>query len=95
MKVRSDVRVFDARIAGGVHLRLPAEEAGRNTLFYVYSGKVAIAGEVISEGEGVFSTATYDDLIARAESDILLFSMDPAAEVYRGGMFSGNQRCRA
>lgn len=95
LKVRSDVRVFDARIAEGVHLRLPAEEAGRNILLYVYSGKVVIAGEVISEGESVFSTATYDDLIARAESDILLFSMDPAAEVYRGGMFSGNQRCRA
>ncbi|MBX5105964.1 pirin family protein [Rhizobium lentis] len=95
LKVRSDVRVFDARIGERVQLRLPAEETGRNTLLYVYSGKVAIAGEVISEGESVFSTAAYDDLTAWAESDVLLFSMDPAAEVYRGGMFSGNQRRRA
>jgi len=95
LKVRSDVRVFDAHMTEGVQLRLPAEETGRNTLLYVYSGKVAIAGEVISEGESVFSTAAYDDLTAWAESDVLLFSMDPAAEVYRGGMFSGNQRRRA
>lgn len=94
LKVRSDVRVFDARIAEAVHLRLPAEETRRNTLLYVYSGKVSIAGEVISEGESAFSTAAYDDLTAWAESGVLLFSMDPAAEVYRGGMFSGNQRRR-
>jgi redox-sensitive bicupin YhaK (pirin superfamily) len=95
LKVRSDVRVFDARIAEGVHLRLPAEDTGRNTLLYVYNGTVSIAGEVISEGESVYSTAAYDDLTAWAESDVLLFSMHPAAEVYRGGMFSGNQRRRA
>lgn len=95
LKVRSDVRVFDARIAEGVHLGLPAEETGRNTLLYVYSGKVVIAGEVISDGESVYSTAAYDDLTAWAGSDVLLFSMDPAAEVYRGGMFSGSQRRRA
>lgn len=94
LKVRSDVCVFDAHMTEGVQLRLPAEETGRNTSLYVYRGKVAIAGEVISEGESVFSTAAYDNLTAWADSDVLLFSMDPAAKVYRGGMFSGNQRCR-
>ncbi|WP_368517248.1 pirin family protein [Rhizobium sp.] len=94
LKVRSDVRVFDAHLTKGVQMRLPAEETGRNTLLYVYSGKVSIAGEVISEGESAFSTAAYDYFTAWAESDVLLFSMDPAAEVYRGGMFSGNQRRR-
>lgn len=94
LRVRSDVRVFDAHFGEGVHMRLPAEETGRNTLLYVYSGKVYIAGEVISEGESAFSTAAYDNLTAWAESEVLLFSMDPAAEVYRGGMFSGNQRRR-
>ncbi|MFQ6162882.1 pirin family protein [Sinorhizobium meliloti] len=95
LKVRSDVRGFDAHMTEGVQMRLPAEETGRNTLLYVYSGKVAIAGEIISEGESIFSTVAYDDLTAWAESDVLLFSMDPAVEVYRGGMFSGNQRRRA
>ncbi|MDK4717818.1 pirin family protein [Rhizobium sp. CNPSo 3968] len=95
LKVRSDVRVLDSHLTEGVQLRLPAEETGRNTLLYVYRGKVAITGEVISEGESVFSTFAYDDLTAWSEADVLLFSMDPAAEVYRGGMFSGNQRRRA
>ncbi|MDR6192547.1 redox-sensitive bicupin YhaK (pirin superfamily) [Agrobacterium pusense] len=35
LKVRSDISVFDARIAEGVRLRLAAEDTGRNTLLYV------------------------------------------------------------
>ncbi|GES46456.1 hypothetical protein RsS62_57080 [Rhizobium dioscoreae] len=95
LKVRSDVHVFDARIAGGVHLRLPAEETGRNTLLYVYSGKVSIAGEVISEGESAFTSDGDLEISALAASDVVLFSFASDAEVYRGGMFSGNLRRRA
>ncbi|WP_117195556.1 pirin family protein [Rhizobium terrae] len=92
LKVRSDVRVFDARIAGGVHLRLPAKEARRNTLLYVYSGKVSIAGELVSEGESAFTSNGDFEISALSASDVVLFSFDLMADVYRGGMFSGNQR---
>lgn len=57
LTVRSDILVFDARISKGAQLRLPNAEAGRNILLYVYSGKVALRDEVISEGESVFTTA--------------------------------------
>ncbi|EHK79326.1 pirin domain-containing protein [Sinorhizobium meliloti CCNWSX0020] len=92
LTVRSDILVFDARISKGAQLRLPNAEAGRNILLYVYSGKVALRDEVISEGESVFTTAFDQHPTALEASDVVLFSFDPEAEVYRGGMFSGNQR---
>ncbi|MBW9070082.1 pirin family protein [Agrobacterium pusense] len=92
LKVRSDIRVFDARIAEGVRLRLPAEDTGRNTLLYVYSGKVSSAGETISEGVSAFMSDGDLEISALSASDVLLFSFAPDADVYRGGMFSGNQR---
>ncbi|MDK4715996.1 pirin family protein [Rhizobium sp. CNPSo 4039] len=92
LKVRSDVSVFDAHIAKGVHMRLPAEETGRHFVLYVYAGKVSVAGEVISEGESAFTSDRDLEISALAASDVVLFSFAPDAEVYRGGMFSGNQR---
>lgn len=95
LAVRSDVRVFDARISDGVELRLPTTEAGRDILLYVFSGKIALGNENISEGESVF-TAGFDSHPTGLEaSDVVLFSIDTKAEVYRGGMFSGNQRRRS
>jgi len=91
LKVRSDISVFDARITEGAHLRQPDGETGRNTLLYVYSGKVAIAGEMISQGESAFMSDGDFEISALAASDVVLFSFAPDAEVYRGGMFSGNQ----
>ncbi|QSY98056.1 pirin family protein (plasmid) [Rhizobium bangladeshense] len=90
--VRSDVRVFDARLSGQVQLRLPLSEKGRDMLLYVFSGEVAFADDVFTEGESVFLTNSDSRLAASSEADVVLFTFDLEAEVYRGGMFSGNQR---
>jgi redox-sensitive bicupin YhaK (pirin superfamily) len=90
--VRSDVRVFDARIGKDVQLRLPITDTGRDMLLYVYSGKIALENHLVSEGESLFLTGFDKHPTALAASDVVLFSFDPKAEVYRGGMFSGNQR---
>jgi redox-sensitive bicupin YhaK (pirin superfamily) len=90
--VRSDVRVFDARLSRHVQLRLPVSDKGRDMLLYVYSGKIAFEDEVFTEGESVFLTDSDRRLRALSEADVVLFTFDPEAEVYRGGMFSGNQR---
>ncbi|MBP2561937.1 redox-sensitive bicupin YhaK (pirin superfamily) [Neorhizobium galegae] len=90
--VRSDVRVFDARIRNDVQLRLPITDTGRNMLLYVYSGKITLGDQVVSEGESLFLTGFDKHPTALVASDVMLFSFDPKAEVYRGGVFSGNQR---
>lgn len=90
--VRSDVRVFDALIRNDVQLRLPITDTGRNMLLYVYSGKITLGDQVVSEGESLFLTGFDKHPTALVASDVVLFSFDPKAEVYRRGMFSGNQR---
>jgi len=92
LTVRSDVEVFDARISENLQLRLPTAEFAKNMLLYVYSGRVALGNEVISEGESILTTEGDCHLTALAEADVVLFSFDLMADVYRGGMFSGNQR---
>jgi quercetin 2,3-dioxygenase len=95
LKVRSDVRVFDARVGEGVDLRPPVSETGRHLLLYVYAGKVSVGDEIVADGESVFAAEEDFGIEGLEESDVVLFSFVPAANVYRGGMFSGNQRRRA
>lgn len=92
LKVRSDVRIYDARVTETIGLPLPTFEAGRNSLLYVYSGKVAIGDHVVSEGESAFSSGSEYHVTPMIDSDVLLFSLDLKAEIYSGGMFSGNHR---
>lgn len=92
LTVRSDARVFDARINEGNQLRLPTSEMGRSLLLYVYSGRVKLGDEIVGNGESALTTSLDLHPSASVTSDVVLFSFDPKAEVYRGGMFSGNQR---
>lgn len=71
-QVRSDVRVFDARIGSDVHLRPPVSEPGRHLLLYVYAGKVFAGHEVISEGESVLATAADFGINGLVASDVVL-----------------------
>lgn len=90
--VRSDIQVFDARVSGNIKLHLPVTEKERHMLLYVYSGSVAYADHIVTEGESILITAVDHQVVPLAEAEVVLFSFDPRAEVYRGGMFSGNQR---
>lgn len=91
--VRSDVRVFDARIAKGTQLSLPAAADPRTALLlYVFDGEIDFGDVTITTGESAFTRSWDHQLIARALSDVIMFAFDPQAEVFRGGMFSGNQK---
>ncbi len=72
-------------------MRLPADGKRTKHLLYVSQWKVAIAARIISEGKVYFSTVAYDDLTHGLIGPVLLFSMDPAVEVYRVAMFSGTR----
>lgn len=91
--VRSDVRVFDARITNGTQLSLPAATDPRTAfLLYVFDGAIEFGDVAITTGESAFTRSFDHQLIARAVSDVVLFAFDPEAEVFRCGMFSGNQK---
>jgi redox-sensitive bicupin YhaK (pirin superfamily) len=93
LTVRSDVRVFDARITKGTQLSLPAATDPQTSfLLYVFDGAIDFGDVAITTGESAFTRSLDHQLTARAGSDVVLFAFDPEAEVFRGGMFSGNQK---
>ncbi|QWW72443.1 pirin family protein [Rhizobium sp. WYJ-E13] len=93
LMVRSAIWVYDTRLTEGTQLRLPvAADSQNGFLLYVFTGKIGLGDETISEGESVFTTSRDQRPRALMTSDLILFSFDPKAEVYRGGMFSGNQK---
>jgi len=93
LTVRSDVQVFDARVSKGTRLSLPAAADPRTAfLLYVFDGAIDFGDVAIKTGESAFTRPFDHQLIASAGSDVVLFAFDPEAEVFRGGMFSGNQK---
>jgi redox-sensitive bicupin YhaK (pirin superfamily) len=93
LTVRSDVWVFDVRLSAGTTLRLPTpDNSGLACLLFVFKGKIRFGNETVSDGESVFVTSFEQHPTALTETDIVLFSFDTDVQVYRGGMFSGNQK---
>ncbi|MGV1768472.1 pirin family protein [Rhizobium rhizogenes] len=93
LTVRSDVWVFDARITKGNQLSLPSAAGFRTgLLLYVFDGAIDFGDITITTGESAFTRSFDHQLTGRAYSDVVLFAFDLEARVFRGGMFSGNQK---
>jgi len=91
--VRSDVRVLDTRMTEGSQLGLPTAIGSQTTfLLYVFDGTIDFGDVTITTSESAFTRSLDHQLTARAGSDVVLFAFDPEAEVFRGGMFSGNRK---
>jgi redox-sensitive bicupin YhaK (pirin superfamily) len=93
LTVRSDVQVFDARVSKGTRLSLPVvTEIGTAFLIYAFDGLIDFGDVTITTGESAFTRSFDGQLTAIGDSDVVLFAFNPEAEVFRGGMFSGNQK---
>jgi quercetin 2,3-dioxygenase len=93
LEVRAQAWVQDVRLSARTSLALPARQApGIVRLLYALTGDLRIDDVTISEGESVYLDDGEWTVTAKFESDLVLFTTDPAAPVYKGGMFSGNIR---
>jgi quercetin 2,3-dioxygenase len=91
LTVRAQAWVQDARLSAGTGLALPAPQAvGVVRLLYVVSGKVTVAGITLEPGESLYLDEGAWTVTAESQCDVVLFTTDPAAPVFKGGMFSGN-----
>lgn len=89
--IRSSVWIQDVRLELNTSLPLPVlptENISR--LIYVFAGQVKVENIILHSGESLLVSAEQLTLIASAQSDVVLFTTDNAASVFRGGMFSGN-----
>ncbi|OZP70813.1 hypothetical protein CIG23_27040 [Raoultella planticola] len=91
---RSQTWVQDARLAEGSELTLPAVPVSSAVrLLYVFEGAARVGEIALNTGESmIIEDGDVHTVIALDTTDLVLFTTDPAAKVFRGGMFSGNMR---
>ncbi|WP_455811290.1 pirin family protein [Pseudomonas graminis] len=93
---RAQAWLQDTRLHQGETLALPVSPvSGAVRLLYVFSGRATIGDISLASGECVvIRDEILHNVQADAQSDLVLFTTDPAVEVFRGGMFSGNMLAR-
>jgi redox-sensitive bicupin YhaK (pirin superfamily) len=90
-EVRAQVWVQDTHLSAGKPLLLPEIEArGAVRLLYVFAGAINVGGLTLQTGEGALLSEDETEVSAERESDLVLFTTDTEAPVFKGGMFSGN-----
>ncbi|MBW7974155.1 pirin family protein [Bradyrhizobium sp. BR 10289] len=95
-EVRAQAWVHDIRVAAGKTVSLPLiPTPGAVRLLYVFSGEIGVGAWRLQTGEGAFLAEDEVEVAATTESDLVLFSTDAGAPVFKGGMFSGNVLLRA
>lgn len=89
--LRADAWIHDARLSAGASLELPeAPSSAVARLLYAFAGRATVAGITLMPGESVLLHGEEYAVLAEELSDLVLFTTDMAAPVFKGGMFSGN-----
>jgi len=90
-EVRAQAWVRDAHLVAGRSLDLPALPTSSSVnLLFVFEGEVRFGDLTIRGGEFYHLGDGTDAVEAVEDADIVLFTTDPSAPVFKGGMFSGN-----
>ncbi|WP_413731316.1 pirin family protein [Sodalis sp. RH20] len=91
---RSQTWLQDARLSQNEELSLPnIPVLGVTRILYVFEGRAKIGDIELESGESVIISDNGAHTIkVEQNTDLVLFTTDPAARVFREGMFSGNIR---
>lgn len=90
-EVRAQAWVRDAHLEATRGLALPALPTPSSVhLLFVYEGAVRLGELIIKGGEFYYLGDIAGEIEAVEDADVVLFTTDTAAPVFRGGMFSGN-----
>jgi redox-sensitive bicupin YhaK (pirin superfamily) len=90
--VRSGAWVHDLGLAEGAAVPVPPVPEGVDgaRLLYLFSGRVQVGDVTLEPGESLILGPGAATVTAATQSDVVLFTTDLVAPVFRGGMFSGN-----
>jgi quercetin 2,3-dioxygenase len=95
LTVRAAAWVQDRHLAAQQAAALPPPPvATAARLLYLFRGRASVAGNVLDAGDSLLLGPGDHTVLAETASDLILFTTDPEAAVFRGGMFSGNLRAR-
>lgn len=92
LKVRAQAWVHDLFLADGHDAPVPIESdlVDGARLLYLFDGHVRVDDLTLDPGESLILHHGAVTVSATLDSDLVLFTTDLAAPVFRGGMFSGN-----
>lgn len=91
LELRAAAWVYDSRLSAGGTLALPEVPArGATRLLYVFAGRASVGPTALGEGESLLLDDGAYVVEAEADTDLVLFTTDTDAPVFKGGMFSGN-----
>lgn len=91
LELRAAAWVQDSHLSAGAELALPAAPVpGVTRLLYVFAGRASVGTTALGAGESLVLDDKSYVVEAQAETDLVLFTTDVSAPVFKGGMFSGN-----
>lgn len=92
LKLRSETWIFDRKLNTEKNISLPNLHSEKLTLLlYVFKGSISLNGSLeASKGES-FLIKNETISIDSNEAELVLFVTNENAEIFKGGMYSGNQ----
>ena len=94
----SQTWIYDTKLIQGNTLALPALVKEQLTcLLYAFKGMVSIQAEngtelTLAEKDSAIIKSEVIKIIANEDTELVLFVTDEQAQIFKGGMYSGNQR---
>jgi redox-sensitive bicupin YhaK (pirin superfamily) len=94
LEVRAEAWVHDLFLTEGHDVAVPQLPDGMDgaRLLYLFEGQIRLDDVTLDAGESLILDPGRATVTAIQDSDLVLFTTDLAAPVFRGGMFSGNTR---
>lgn len=89
----SQTWLFDQKLLSGNDSGLPAQiQNGQTLLLYVFEGQVRINDEILlDKKDSVIIQEESIQIHAVSDAELVLFVTDESAEIFKEGMYSGNQ----
>jgi hypothetical protein len=92
LEVRSRAWVEDARFNAGTEYQLSEPySTGLTRMLYVFGGSIELDGRRLAAGDAAILSGEDASFSVEERAELVLFSTDEAAPVFKGGMFSGNR----
>lgn len=94
LEIRAEAWVHDLFLAEDREVpALPVPDGINGArLLYLFEGQVRVGDVTLDAGESLILDRSSATVLATKDSDLVLFTADLSAPVFRGGMFSGNIR---
>jgi hypothetical protein len=94
LKFSSDTWVYDLKMDIGTSQNLPTMPKEDLTFFlYVFKGEIIVNGNIaLKTKNGILIQNESIEIDAISDSKLVLFVTDENAEIFKGGMYSGNKK---